>query len=288
MPRLGTNSIIHKARDLRGSSAIVAQLGRSHAVLPGPRSSTAVGMARLPQLVSCLGSGTGVYDNLWVSRLRADPVASQVSTYIYPRRICEFLPTNKHFHSSSAGLLPKQIERSRETVCKSWCLRPDLHKEVLELLKDDGLSFTFHHADEDRDLVQYQATTIMGRFHCQNKTCSSSGWVSKSIAVCIRLYVNNQYNAQVFRQRCKKCNHLGWLDLDKACYAERVTYRLKRWSGVDVERPPYSGNSRKPHETLLCEGCKLGYCMLDRPIRGSEDRDGNDLYKGMMTLRLGV
>ena len=53
---------------------------------------------------------------------------------------------------------------------------------------------------------------------------------------------------------------VGRLILDNECYAERVTYWLKKWNGIEVERPSFSGQSRGPHDSELCEGCKVGHC----------------------------
>jgi hypothetical protein len=43
-------------------------------------------------------------------------------------------------------------------------------------------------------------------------------------------------------------------------YAERVVYRLKKWSGIDVEQPFFSDEHNGPHLTALCEGCRNGRC----------------------------
>lgn len=49
-----------------------------------------------------------------------------------------------------------------------------------------------------------------------------------------------QYNARIYHQRCLRCNNLGKPRLDDS-YAERVTYRLKKWCGMEMNRPFYSG-----------------------------------------------
>lgn len=76
----------------------------------------------------------------------------------------------------------------------------------------------------------------------------------------IRMYPQAQYNARVYHQRCKDCTTLGRLVLDGDCYAERVTYWLKKWNGIAVQPPPNSGQSRGPHNRELCEGCRAGHC----------------------------
>jgi len=143
---------------------------------------------------------------------------------------------------------------------KPWCMRPDLHDKVSRLLDTDNLSFIFHHADEVQSIIKEYDSNIMGRFICQNKACSSTGWGSKKIAISIRLYPEKQYNARVYRQRCKQCERLGRVVLDENSYAERIAYRLRKWSGMLVDAPYYSGYSKGPHQSDLCEGCKVGHC----------------------------
>lgn len=99
----------------------------------------------------------------------------------------------------------------------------------------------------------------MGRFVCHNQACRASGWSSKKIAVTIRLYPRQEYNARVYHQRCKFC---GWISrpvLDQS-YPERIVYWIRQWNGVRVERPPVSNNSGGPHNRELCEGCRAGHC----------------------------
>lgn len=50
-------------------------------------------------------------------------------------------------------------------------------------------------------------------------------------------------------------------------YAERIAYRLRKWSGIELEPPGFSGQSKGPHEKKFCEGCKSGHC----PEAGSID-----------------
>jgi hypothetical protein len=63
----------------------------------------------------------------------------------------------------------------------------------------------------------------------------------------------------VYHQRCQSCSRLSRPFLDGS-YSERITYRLKKWSGIEVEQPFYSDESKGPHQSRLCEGCKAGHC----------------------------
>lgn len=75
-------------------------------------------------------------------------------------------------------------------------------------------------------------------------------------------YPGAEYNARVYKQRCRRCNSLGDLFLeDGGPYAERVAYRIKKWCGVEMEPSTYVVKKTKgPHEYELCEGCKAGHC----------------------------
>lgn len=63
-------------------------------------------------------------------------------------------------------------------------------------------------------------------------------------------------------------------------YAERVAYRLKKWCGVELERPKFSGQSKGPHEEEFCEGCKAGHCGGGQ-IDGLVDRFSNFSLEGI-------
>ncbi|KAL2782652.1 hypothetical protein BJX66DRAFT_331068 [Aspergillus keveii] len=121
-------------------------------------------------------------------------------------------------------------------AAKLWSLHPQLHDNIV------------HHADDEEANIQERDTNVMGGFMCQNSGCHSSGWSSKKMAIAIRMYPRQQYHARESHQRCRNCKAVGWLVLDTECYAERV------------QRPDYSGQSRGPHDSGLCEGCKVGHC----------------------------
>ena len=127
------------------------------------------------------------------------------------------------------------------------------------MLAHDDLNFT-HVPAQNAPLKEYD-TNIMGRFICTNKSCKSSGWLSKQIAITICLYAHDKYSATVYHQKCNRCNTIGKLVPDKTSYVDRVSYRLWKWSGVDVEPPIFTSKSeRGPHLSHLCEGCRRGHC----------------------------
>jgi len=139
-----------------------------------------------------------------------------------------------------------------------WSMYPGLHEDVLVLLAEAGLHFDFHEADDERCIKAYD-TNIMGLFTCRNDRCRTNAWTSKRIAIHIRMYRGRKYNARVYNQRCRECNQIGKPRLTDS-YAERVAYRLKKWSGLEVETPKFAGKSKAPHRSELCEGCKAGHC----------------------------
>ena len=156
--------------------------------------------------------------------------------------------------------MPNQKAKTKKKgPTQPWSMYPVLHDQVLDLLDDEGLSFDFHRNDESRTKIRDYDTNVMGRFRCYNKACDSDGWSSKKIAITIRMYPGNRYNARVYHQRCQSCNRISRPFLDDS-YAERVAYRLKKWSGVEVETPYYAGQSDRPHQRSLCEGCRDGHC----------------------------
>ena len=140
-----------------------------------------------------------------------------------------------------------------------WSMYQTLHDDVSRLLEENDLHFDFHENDDTRTCIKEYDTNIMGRFTCHNRACGSNGWSSRRVAITIRMYHGARYNARVYNQRCGGCNELGNPRLDDS-YAERVAYRLKKWCGIEMDRPTHSGPSKGPHQSNLCEGCKNGHC----------------------------
>ncbi|KAI5865706.1 zinc-binding domain-containing protein [Durotheca rogersii] len=146
---------------------------------------------------------------------------------------------------------------------------PSLHQDVANAVSDQIPSTWFK--KKDKGFEEEYSTKVMGKFKCNNGGCSKDGWASRTVAIVIRRYPNNGYNATVFNQRCQSCNKLGTLTLNENSYIERVAYRLKKWAGVPMETRPYDGSGGPPHISELCEGCKRGYCQeafRRRPIHG--------------------
>lgn len=138
---------------------------------------------------------------------------------------------------------------------------PSLHQNIVNAVSDEVASTWFHERDSDRDSNNEYRTHVMGKFKCKNNDCSTGGWVSGQVAIMIRGYPMNGYNAVVFNQRCKSCDQLGTLTLDKKSYVGRVAYRLKKWAGIPMEPPECGRRTSKPHRSDLCEGCKRGVCQ---------------------------
>ncbi|KAJ5393562.1 uncharacterized protein N7487_011203 [Penicillium crustosum] len=154
------------------------------------------------------------------------------------------------------------MARKGRKGAKLSSLHPRLHDNVAQVLDEEGLQVDFLDADDEATNIEDRDTNVMGRFICPNSGCNSSGWSSKKVAITIRMYPQQRYNARVYHQRCKNCNAVGRLVLDTECYVERVTYWLKKWNGIEVQPPDFSGQSRGPHNSELCEGCKLIYLSV--------------------------
>ncbi|AEO71936.1 uncharacterized protein THITE_2148506 [Thermothielavioides terrestris NRRL 8126] len=142
---------------------------------------------------------------------------------------------------------------------------PSLHEAVEDAIHANIFPEPwFNQAGGDHDAIDDYSTHVMGSFECRNPTCSQQGWGSKKIAIQIRRYAGNGYNAVVYKQRCKSCKQLGVLRLDEKSYVDRVSYRLKKWAGIPTTPPEYNGDKGGPaHEHLLCEGCRMGRCNGD-------------------------
>ena len=63
---------------------------------------------------------------------------------------------------------------------RAWSMYPECHDQVAGLLEDDDLVFDFHGNDEPRSSMKEYDTTIMGRFRCENPSCASNRWSSKT------------------------------------------------------------------------------------------------------------
>src|SRR5436305_10742171 len=66
-------------------------------------------------------------------------------------------------------------------------------------------SSTFTRKDDSGSCVDDYNTNIIGRFTCHNPVCQARGWSSKQIAITIRRYSNQRFNARVYHQSCKSC-----------------------------------------------------------------------------------
>ena len=151
------------------------------------------------------------------------------------------------------------MSRKTQKPTKSWSMYPSLHNDVSDLLRNHGLLFHFHNNDDGKSCMDEYDTNIMGRFICRNQVCPAQVWTSKKVAITIRRYSNDRYNARVYHQSCKNCGTRSKPKLDHS-YPERVAYRLKKWRGVQMDAPPFSSQSGRPHRRDLCEGCKQGHC----------------------------
>ncbi|KXJ91876.1 zinc-binding domain-domain-containing protein [Microdochium bolleyi] len=160
----------------------------------------------------------------------------------------------------------KRSNNKPTNVYKPISTFPELHDRICAAVSDDSVYPRWVERDSDntRDHNEEYSTNIMGTFRCANKSCSSERWGSKMVSIVIRGYVDDGYHAEVFNQRCRACNQLGVFSLNEQSYIDRVAYRIKKWAGVEVERPPYNAGEGPPHQSELCEGCKRGYCQKNK------------------------
>jgi hypothetical protein len=136
---------------------------------------------------------------------------------------------------------------------------PELHQRISEAVAP-GIASTWFNNNMDAYFEEDYKTCVMGKFICDNNRCRKNGWSSKLVAIWIRRYPRSGYNAIVYNQHCKSCGRLGIFKLDEESYVDRIAYRLKKWAGVPVEKPPFHIKIHVRHESDLCEGCKVGNC----------------------------
>ncbi|KAF2802114.1 uncharacterized protein BDZ99DRAFT_483133 [Mytilinidion resinicola] len=105
-------------------------------------------------------------------------------------------------------LVPSKMARKKTSL-----MFPSLHQDVVNAVSDNITSTWFHKSDSDIDSNNDYSTHVMGRFICNNNTCSTEGWSSKMVATLIRGYPSNGYTAVMFNQRCKSCKQLGTLTI---------------------------------------------------------------------------
>jgi hypothetical protein len=103
---------------------------------------------------------------------------------------------------------------------------PSLHENVSLKLEEDNLHLDFNNNDDEESCVRDYDTNIVGRFRCHNDKCDLNGWSSKKVAISIRMYSDDRYNARVYYQRCKGCNRLSKPLLDDT-YTEELRIVLR-------------------------------------------------------------
>ncbi|KAK5543242.1 hypothetical protein LTR46_012095, partial [Exophiala xenobiotica] len=147
----------------------------------------------------------------------------------------------------------KKFSKSKGETRASFTF-PSLHQEVVDAVSHSMASIWFCERNTDGGSNNKYTTHVMGKLRCIKETCGTNGWSSKKVAILIRGYAEDGYNAVVFNQRCRTCSQIGTLTLDEKSYVERVAYRIQRWAGVEVEQPYQTSKGGKPHKREFCEG----------------------------------
>ncbi|ROV97971.1 hypothetical protein VMCG_06974 [Cytospora schulzeri] len=121
----------------------------------------------------------------------------------------------------------KSVSNNQDTNPQASYTFPQLHHEVSSVVSGE-IGSTWYNRQAGGNSNKEYSTYVMGKFKCNNNKCPKNAWSSKRVAIRIRGYPNNGYNAVVFNQRCESCNRLGILTLNKTSYVERVSYRIKK------------------------------------------------------------
>ncbi|KAF3203611.1 hypothetical protein TWF679_010141 [Orbilia oligospora] len=150
----------------------------------------------------------------------------------------------------------KPCKKNQKAIKKSY-LFPEYHHLVAEEVEN----IVFKSSTADGTL--YNETRLVGSLKCSS--CGRK-WTTGTVGTAIRGYEqqNGQlgYSAEVFNQRCARCDSLGHLTLDVDTYVERVARRLLIWKGEFSPKPQKKKKRTPPHITELCEGCAVGKCVL--------------------------
>lgn len=148
-----------------------------------------------------------------------------------------------------------------------WFLCPQFDEQVQEELQDAGIDYCTFFPDASVPAIRSYTTNIMGGFTCLNKKCRKKKWHSKMVTITIQQYHEDQYNARVYNQRCALCKKPGEPKVDEISYVDRVSYRIKKWNGINEVYVPKDRRlyleeeaSDGIHKPSLCEGCKNGKC----------------------------
>ncbi len=96
----------------------------------------------------------------------------------------------------------KKNSKPKDSAMKSYMF-PLLHQDVSDALSGSIAQIWFNDTVTDEGANNLYSTNVMGEFRCNNNRCRSKGWRSKTVAIWIRGYPGNGYNAVVYNQRCK-------------------------------------------------------------------------------------
>lgn len=152
---------------------------------------------------------------------------------------------------------PSPVSLSASREIKKWYIFPEFHDDI----ESSAPHMTFENNPHRAHPTKEWETRVVGTFICTDKQCKVYKWTSGTIATNIRLYNKNKYNALVYNQRCRKCNSLGRMEIDRQTYIDRVSRRLKVWSNIPVEEIEIRERATPPHRSDKCEGCKAGHCL---------------------------
>ncbi|KAH6852782.1 zinc-binding domain-containing protein [Alternaria alternata] len=200
---------------------------------------------------------------------RSGHTATETSSHANPTFGSDFIPLEDSLQAltiSGANTTTARPSIGRARVAKlqketrTSFTFPELHQRIAEAVAP-AITSTWFNSKTKAHLEKEKNTNIIGTFTCVNDRCGKNGWSSGLVAIWIRGYTRNGYNAIVYNQRCNFCDWLGCLEMDEQSYVERIAYRLKAWAGVNDEQANFRSKLlRGPHDSEHCEGCKAGHC----------------------------
>ncbi|RVD89042.1 uncharacterized protein DFL_000065 [Arthrobotrys flagrans] len=165
---------------------------------------------------------------------------------------------NSGGNSGGTGSGGSRSSGSSAGAPERWYLFPEHHSMVAEQVENIVFKSSIGTGAHE------YTTNLTGSFKCSNPNCKKR-WATGIMATVIRGYKQQGgqlgYSAQVYSQRCIKCDSLGRMNLDVDVYVERVARRLLIWKGeLEPIRRPKEKREMPPHIDELCEGCREGNC----------------------------
>ena len=160
-------------------------------------------------------------------------------------------PTNKAFLKIFAAPvtsanLPHQLKITLLEMARKKCYKfkeetrvssmfPLFHHAVVNAISDELTWTWFHKGDSNDNYNNNYSTHVMASSNAPTIPGSIHSWHCKKMAILIRGYPGNGYNAPVHNQPRRTRNRLGRICDNEKSYVDRVAYRLDGTAILSLE-----------------------------------------------------